>query len=73
MLPETTALTKLFAKASGYPAHDVWNYYEITGDMANWLAKSKIPTISVLLTNHTDTEWTKNKAGVDAVLQHYAK
>jgi len=30
-----------------------------------------IPAISVLLTNHTDAEWTKNKAGVDAVLQYF--
>jgi murein tripeptide amidase MpaA len=73
VLPETTALTDLFAKASGYPAHEVFNYYEITGDMVNWLAKQKIPAISVLLKTHTDTEWDKNRAGVEAVLQRYAQ
>lgn len=73
VLPETSAMTKLFAKASGYPAHDVFNYYEITGDMVNWMAKQKIPAISVLLTTHTDAEWDKNKAGVDALLQHLAQ
>lgn len=36
--------------------------------MTNWLAKVGIPTISVLLTNHTDTEWSKNIAGVKALL-----
>lgn len=71
--PETAAITKIYADASGYPAHKVYNYYEITGDMANWLAKNNIPTISVLLTTHNDTEWSKNKAGIEALLTHYAK
>lgn len=73
VLPETTALTSIFAKASGYPAHEVFSYYDITGDMVNWLAKMQIPGISVLLTDHTNTEWDKNLKGVQAVLQHYAQ
>src|SRR3989338_46248 len=73
VLPETNTLTNTFAKASGYRAYEEFNFYEITGDMVNWLAKSKVPAISVLLTNHTDTEWTKNKAGIDALLGYYAK
>lgn len=70
---ETKALTALYGKASGYPAKAEFNFYEITGDMVNWFAKENIPAISVLLTNHTDTEWTQNKAGIDAVLNYYAK
>lgn len=73
ILPETTILTNLFAKASGYPAHESFDFYETTGDMANWLAKNNIPAISVLLTDHTNTEWTKNEKGVKAVLNHYAR
>ena len=73
VLPETNTLTTIFAKASGYPAHEVFDYYATTGDMVNWLAKIKIPAISILLTNHTDTEWSKNQAGVDAILQYLAK
>ena len=73
VLPETTSMTNVYAKASGYPAHEVFNYYEITGDMVNWLAKKNIPAISVLLSNHTDTEWDKNKAGIDAILQKFAQ
>ena len=73
VLAETKTLTDTFAKASGYPAHEVFNYYEITGDMVNWLAKINIPAISVLLMNHTDTEWAKNQKGIDAVLQHYSQ
>jgi len=73
VLAETNTLTNLYAKASGYPAYQEFNFYEITGDAVNWLAKEGIPAISVLLTNHQDTEWTKNQAGIKALLQHYAK
>lgn len=73
VLPETQKLTDLYAKVSGYPAYKSFNFYEITGDMVNWLAKIDIPAISVLLTTHTDTEWTKNQKGVEAVLKNYAK
>ena len=73
VLPETSTLMNVFAQASGYPAHQTFDYYAVTGDMTNWLAKIGIPAISVLLTNHTDVEWTKNLAGVQAILQHYAQ
>jgi len=68
----TLALTNLFAKASGYTAHEEFDYYEITGDMVNWLASQRIPAISVLLTNHEQTEFAKNLAGVEAMLKFYA-
>jgi hypothetical protein len=73
VLPETATLTQTFADASGYKAYQTFDFYEVTGDMVNWLAKSKVPAISVLLTNHTDTEWDKNWAGIAAVLNYYAK
>jgi len=71
--PDTLALTKLYADASGYPAYEDFDFYEITGDMVNWLAKNKIPAISVLLTTHEDVEWEKNRKGVDALLEHYTQ
>lgn len=70
---ETRAITNVYAKASGYKAYEDFNFYEITGDMVNWLAKEGVPAISVLLTTHGDTEWVKNKAGVEALLKYYAK
>jgi len=70
---ETNAITKKFASASGYPAYQSFDFYATTGDMVNWLAKINVPAISVLLTNHTDTEWTKNQKGIDALLQYYNK
>ena len=73
VLPETLALTNLYAKASGYSAHEDFDFYETTGDMVNWLAKQKIPAISVLLSTHEEVEWNKNRAGIEALLQHYGK
>ena len=73
ILPETSTITDIYAKASGYSSYKSFDFYPTTGDMVNWLAKKKIPAISVLLTNHTDTEWNKNNKGIDALLQHYAK
>jgi hypothetical protein len=72
VLPETLAMTNTYAQASGYPAYREFNFYEITGDMVNWLAKQNIPAISVLLTNHQDTEWSKNQAGIEALLKQFA-
>ena len=73
VLPETLALVNAYAKASGYPAHENFDFYKITGDMLNWLAKKEIPAMSVLLTNHTSTDWAKNEAGIKAILSYYAK
>lgn len=73
ILPETRDLTNLYAEAAGYPAYEDFDFYKITGDAVNWLAKNNIPAISVLLTTHDDTEWSKNKAGVNAMLDYYSK
>jgi murein tripeptide amidase MpaA len=73
VLPETAAITDVYAKASGYSAHQDFNYYETTGDVVDWFAKMKIPAISVLLSTHSDTDWNQNKKAMDALLQRYAK
>ncbi len=70
---ESRALTTLFAKASGYRAHEEFDYYEITGDLTNWLSREGVPAISVLLSDHTSSEWSKNKSGIEALIKHYAQ
>lgn len=66
-------LAATFATAAGYPAAAEFDAYAITGDMVNWMAKQNIPAISVLLTDHKNTEWNKNKAGIEAVLKSIAE
>jgi predicted deacylase len=70
---ESVTLAATFATAAKYPAGAEFDAYAITGDMVNWMAKENIPAISVLLTDHTNTEWSKNKAGVEAVLKSFAE
>jgi len=70
---ETDTLTETYADASGYSAYKSFDFYATTGDMVNWFAKNNIPAISVLLTNHNDTEWTKNQKGIEALLKYYSK
>lgn len=73
ILPETSIIAGVYSKASGYPYFKSYDFYETTGDMVNWFAKNNIPAISVLLSTHEDTEWDKNKKGIEALLQYYAK
>lgn len=73
-VPETTKeMTDVFAKASGYRAYQEFDFYEVTGDMVNWMAKLNIPAISVLLSNHENTEWSKNRAGVEALFEYFSE
>jgi len=71
VLPETSNLTNLYATASGYGANEEFDFYEITGDMVNWLASENIPAISVLLTDRTNTELSKNLRGIEAIIANY--
>jgi hypothetical protein len=69
---ESVELATTFANAAGYAAAAEFNAYAITGDMVNWMAQQNIPAISVLLTSRNNAEWTKNKAGIEAVLSSYS-
>lgn len=73
VLPDTRAITNAYAAASGYKAYESFDFYKVTGDIVDWLAKKKIPAISVLLTTHQDTEWTKNLAGIKSLITYYNK
>ena len=66
-------LAATFATAAGYPSEAEFDAYAITGDMVNWMAAQDISAISVLLSDHKTTEWEKNKAGIEAVLNMYGE
>lgn len=69
---DSITLAATFAQAAGYGTAAKFDAYTITGDMVNWMAKQGIPAISVLLSDHQNVEWEKNKAGIEAVLKAYA-
>ncbi|OGC80728.1 hypothetical protein A2943_02470 [Candidatus Adlerbacteria bacterium RIFCSPLOWO2_01_FULL_51_16] len=73
ILPSTRAVMNAYATASGYPAVDSFDAYEITGDAEGWLASIHIPAITVELKTHEDVEWERNLAGVTALFNLYKK
>lgn len=73
IIPETIDIMNTYSKASGYPAIDSFDAYEITGDAEGWLASIDIPAITVELSNHETIEWSKNLLGIEALLNYYDK
>lgn len=69
---ETRSLLNTYADASGYPAKDSFDYYTISGDATDWMAKTGIPAISVVLATHDSTEWSRNWKGIQAILNSFA-
>jgi hypothetical protein len=69
---KTSKLLDTYARASGYRAVPRFTAYPITGDAESWLTSLGIPAVSVELSNHTDTEWQKNRSGIRALFGYYA-
>lgn len=69
----SVALANTFGTAADYPVNPTEDFsaYTVTGDMVNWMAGEGIPAISVLLSDHEGAEWSKNRAGIEAVLAAY--
>jgi hypothetical protein len=72
VLPQTAAMTDAYAAVTPYSANQSFDFYDITGDMVNWLAAKEIPAISVLLSGYQSPEFTDNLAGVNAIIDLYA-
>ena len=68
-LPETVELLDAYSVASGYPRYDDFPFYEVTGDIADWLATQNVPAISVELRTHSDTEFDRNLKGINALTE----
>ncbi len=68
VLPKTLSLMKAYAAAGKYGAVASFDAYPVTGDAEGWLASINIPAITVELESRTDTEWTRNRAGIEAIL-----
>ena len=73
LLPETRDILHRYAEASGYPAVETFDYYEVTGAADDWMATIGIAGFTVELTTHQDPEWDRNRAGVEAVLNYYSE
>ena len=67
ILPKTREIMNTYSNATGYPAVDIFDAYEITGDAEGWLASINIPAITVELETHETIEWEKNLLGIKAL------
>jgi hypothetical protein len=63
-----TGLLEQYATFSGYPASS-FLAYPVTGDLAQWSEDLGIPTVEVELSDHADSEFERNLAGVLAILR----
>ena len=72
ILPRTLTVMNAYAKATGYPAVDSFDAYEVTGDAEGWLASIGIPAITVELKTHETIEWEKNLLGIKALFNLYS-
>jgi hypothetical protein len=64
-------LPGLLSDATGYPVHR-FDYYEVTGDASNWLAKQGIPAAVIELASKNEMEFRSNLPGVIALECHFA-
>jgi hypothetical protein len=73
VLPQTLNIMQAYANAAGYGKVESFDAYPVTGDAEGWLASIGIPAITVELTTHSDVEWSKNIAGIAALLDYYSR
>ena len=64
---------EIFAEASGYNLHEQFDAYSVTGDASDWLATQRIPSFTVELTVHDETEWQQNRSGILALINHFSR
>lgn len=68
VLPKTLEIMNAYATAGKYGAVASFDAYPVTGDAEGWLASIDIPAITVELESRTSTEWSRNRAGIEAML-----
>ena len=73
MYPPSIELATQYAEASRYPLTIGFDSYPLTGDASNWLAKEKIPAITIELTTHTWIELERNRNGTLAIIDAYSQ
>jgi murein DD-endopeptidase MepM/ murein hydrolase activator NlpD len=65
----TARLAEILSSSTGYPVpREGWVGYPITGDFGDYLAGEGVSSVTIELTNHEDTEFERNVAGVQKLL-----
>ncbi len=68
---DSMLLAQTYGSVSGYPVYERFTSYPITGDAGDWLTMNGISSITIELFDHQNIEWSKNLAGMLAVLDYY--
>src|SRR3989338_8622347 len=71
VLPQTLVIMNAYADAANYNKVSSFDAYPISGDAEGWLASIGIPAITVELETRTSSEWQRNKAGIQALIDLY--
>ncbi|MFH1694471.1 MAG: M14 family metallopeptidase, partial [Patescibacteria group bacterium] len=71
-LPGTEDSLTVYSEASGYARYDNYSYYEVTGDIGDWLSTINTPAITVELSSHRAIDWEKNRTGIEAMFEFYS-
>ena len=71
VLPQTLAIMNAYANAANYNSVSSFDAYPISGDAEGWLASIGIPAITVELETKTSSEWQRNQAGIQALINLY--
>jgi hypothetical protein len=68
---EADWLGELIEASTGY-TFSTFDYYEVSGDAADWLAERGIPAAIIELSTHEEPEFERNLQGVMALQCHFA-
>lgn len=60
-------MAEIYSDGSGYRIDDITGY-TLTGDLSDWLNSQGIPSFAILLSGYTTTDWSQNRAGIQAIL-----
>lgn len=68
--PPSRELAEVYGQAANYPVYDQFPAYPISGDAGDYLAKVGIPAFTVELSTRESIDWTRNLAGMKALLSY---
>lgn len=63
----STDMAEIYKDGSGYNIDEITGY-TLTGDVSDWLNRQGVPSFAILLSDYEATDWSQNRAGIQAIL-----
>ncbi len=67
-----TGLARLLAASTGYTYIDVFHYYDVSGDASDYLNSKGILSVTMELTNHSESDWVPNLRGFSSAISYFS-